>query len=57
MVIATDNHVVKVCLPNTLSLLFSVRRKRRLKDLQVLVVILCIRRTGWLQCGVLQAEA
>lgn len=26
-------------------------------DLQVLVVILCIRTTGWLQGGVLQAEA
>lgn len=46
-----------MCLQYTLSLLFSIRRKRRLKDLQVLVVILCIRPTGWFQGGVLQAEA
>lgn len=41
--------------PGHKGLHFSIRRKRRHLDLQVLVVTFCIRPTGWLQGAVLQA--
>lgn len=46
-----------MCLWYTRGLFFPIRRKRRLKDLQVLVVTLCIRPAGWPQGAVLQAGA